>query len=101
MKPRSNYQSVKNACAMLHALSGAVPAGMTNKDLAQAVGIAPAQVTRLAAALIEIGWLRKLDDGNYCVTPVVGGMAVRVMTSFDAAQRQLADLQRNYTNPEL
>lgn len=93
------YTSVKDACAILEALSGAIPAGLPNKEVAAKSGCTPSQVTRLAEALAGVGWVKKLPTGHYCITAQFGRMTFRVMAAFDAAERQLSDLKRNYTTP--
>lgn len=93
------YASVHGALALVEALAGAVPLGLPNKALAEAARITPAQVTRLAAALIAAGWVKKLDSGHYCINAHVGRLAFKVLASFEAAERQLADQRHNYINP--
>ena len=92
------YASVHGALALVEALAGAVPQGLPNKALAEAARITPAQVTRLAAALIAAGWVKKLDSGHYCINAHVGRLAFKVLAAFEAAERQLADQRRNYTH---
>lgn len=93
------YASIKTAAAILDALSGALPDGLANGDIAKAADCTPSQVTRLATALADVGWIEKLPTGRYRITARFGRMSVRVMTSFERAERQLGDIKRNYTLP--
>lgn len=93
------YASIKTAAAILDALAGALPEGLTNGDIAQAAACTPSQVTRLATALAEAGWVEKLPTGRYRITARFGRMSVRVLASFERAERQLGDIKRNYTLP--
>jgi len=91
------YASDKTAAAILDALAGALPEGLTNGDIAQAAACTPSQVTRLTAALADAGWVEKLPTGRFRITTRFGRMTFRVMAGFDRAARQLDDLKRNYT----
>lgn len=99
MNTDKTYASIKTAAAILDALAGALPDGLTNGDIAQAAGCAPSQVTRLTAALAACGWVEKLPTGRFRITARFGRLTFRVMASFDRAARQLEDLKRNYTLP--
>lgn len=93
------YASIKTAAAILDALAGALPEGLTNGDIAQAAACTPSQVTRLTAALGDAGWVEKLPTGRFRITARFGRMTFRVMASFETAERQLGDIKRNYTLP--
>lgn len=94
--PDKNYASVRNAAAIVTALAGAVPDGLGNKDIAAACAITPAQVTRLCAPLIEVGWVRKLTTGNYCIRAEFASLLLRVTASFNTAEQRLEDLRRSF-----
>lgn len=91
-----NYASVRNAAAIVTALAGAVPDGLANKDIAAAARITPAQVTRLCEPLIDVGWVRKLPTGHYCIRPDFSALALKTMASFDTAGQRLHDLRRSF-----
>lgn len=91
------YASIKTAAAILDALAGALPEGLTNGDIAQAAACTPSQVTRLTAALAACGWVEKLPTGRFRITARFGRLTFRVMASFESAERRLADSKRNYT----
>lgn len=97
MSADKTYASLKTAAAILDALSGALPDGLPNGDIAKAAGCAPSQVTRLTAALADAGWVEKLPTGRFRITARFGRMSFRVMAGFESAERRLADSKRNYT----
>ncbi|WP_347484552.1 helix-turn-helix domain-containing protein [Vandammella animalimorsus] len=97
----ANHAYLRAACAILEALSGALPEGLSNADLARITQCSRPQVTRLCAALAQYGWVEKLPSERFRITARFARLALRVMASFEQAQARLADLQRNYTLPTL
>lgn len=88
---------VLRALDMLELLCGALPAGLRNKDLSEALQCPPSYVNRTADSLIAKGWAEKTEDGYLRATVRFGQLSFRVMASFAAAEQKLADLRRNYT----
>jgi DNA-binding IclR family transcriptional regulator len=82
---------------MLELLCAERPAGMTNTDIAAALGCPPSYVTRTAETLIEKGWVEKTPEGRFRVTTRFSRLTFRVLQSFEKASGQLDDLKRNYT----
>ena len=91
------YASIKTAAAILDALAGALPEGLTNGDIAQAAACTPSQVTRLTAALADAGWVEKLPTGRFRITTRFSRLTFRVLADFDRAKQALEAAQRNYT----
>lgn len=88
---------VLRCTALAELLVGAVPHGLPNKAIAEALRIRPGDVTRAAQILIAAGWLEKLPDGNFAVTSRFSRLTFKVNAAFDREQQRFAAMQRNYT----
>ncbi|MGA0610541.1 helix-turn-helix domain-containing protein [Caldimonas sp. KR1-144] len=96
--PDTGPNALVARCAqLLELLCGAVPHGMSNKAIADALRVPPSYVTRAAADLAAIGWVEKLPSGNFCVTTRFSRLSFRVLASFEREQQRLGDMQRNFT----
>jgi len=96
--PESGPNALVERCAhVLEMLCGAVPHGMSNKAIAEALREPPSYVTRAAAELTAIGWVEKLPSGNFGVTTRFSRLSFKVMAAFEKEQQRLSDMQRNYT----
>ncbi len=62
--PRTN-DSARRVLRVLKALKGHTFTGLSNNDLAKALGESPANITRYMATLIEAGLATKLDTGRF------------------------------------
>lgn len=92
---------VLRALNMLERLAGELPRGLTNKDLAEALRCPPSYVTRTADVLVEKGWVEKDEaTGRFRLTTRFSRLGVHVMTAFDRAEQDLAQIRRNYTLPQ-
>lgn len=87
---------VLRALGMLEALSGELPQGLANKDLAARLDCPPSYVTRTADSLIAKGWVEKTHEGRYRITARFSQLAIRSLRAFEKCEQQLADMKRNY-----
>lgn len=89
---------VLRALEMLEALSGELPRGLSNKDLATALRCPPPYITRTAETLVQKGWVEKDEaTGRFRITSQFSRLTFRVLAGFERAERGLADIKRNYT----
>jgi len=66
--------------------------GYTPGELAQASGLAPADITRYVATLIEAGYAERIPETNRIrVAVAIARKALQVMQSLDAAERRIAE----------
>lgn len=94
---KATSAQVLRALSMLEVLSGELPAGMSNKDIAAALACPPSYVTRTAETLIEKGWVERTPEGRFRITTRFSRLTFRVLQSFEKASSQLDDMKRNYT----
>lgn len=66
MSSVKEIQSVRNACAVIEAIAGHQPVGVS--ELARLTGIDKSAVHRLAVTLNHAGWLDQVDDGRWRVS---------------------------------
>jgi DNA-binding IclR family transcriptional regulator len=57
--------SAQRALRVLKALRGATFTGLSNTDVAKALGETPSNVSRSLAVLVEEGFVLRLDNGRY------------------------------------
>ena len=89
---------VLRALDMLETLSGELPRGLSNKDLAAVLRCPPPYVTRTADTLIQKGWIEKDEaTGRFRITSNFSRLTFRVLAGFERAERSLQDTKRNYT----
>ena len=89
---------VLRALEMLEALSGELPRGLSNKDLATALRCPPPYITRTAETLVQKGWVEKDEaTGRFRITTRFSRLTFRVLADFDRAKQALEAAQRNYT----
>ena len=94
---KAGSDQVLRALSMLELLCGELPAGMSNKEIATALGVPPPYVTRTAETLIVKGWVERTEEGRFRVTTRFSRLTFRVLQSFEKASTQLDDMRRNYT----
>lgn len=87
---------VLRALAMLELLSGELPNGMSNKDIATALDCPAPYVTRTAATLIDKGWVERTPEGRFRITSRFSQLTVRTLRAFEKCAQQLDDMKRNY-----
>ena len=71
-------------------------AGMTNKEIALAVGTTETNACRDLKILDEAGWLRKDSKSRWRLSPEFGGLAGQIMKSFKVARLELSKEEERY-----
>lgn len=87
---------VLRVLSMLELLSGELPLGMTNKDIATALSVPASYVTRDAELLMDKGWVEKTPEGRFRITTRFSQLSVRSLRAFEKCAQQLEDMRRNY-----
>lgn len=70
----------------------AVLDGMSNKEIADALGYSPCNVSRDLDLLARAGWAHRLDNGRWAVTT----KPVALMQLYQLYMAELADRGRNF-----
>ncbi|WGE51153.1 MULTISPECIES: helix-turn-helix domain-containing protein [Actinobacillus] len=65
---REKLNTTQRALRILKALKGRSLTGLTNKELCEAIGETPVNVTRALALLETEGFVQKLDTGAYALS---------------------------------
>lgn len=96
-KPRTN-DSARRALRVLKALRGHTLAGLSNTDLAKALGESPANITRYMDTLIESGFATRLDTGRFA--PSIGFLQYAMATAeeLQRAQARITEIQARITS---
>lgn len=85
-------QSALKVFTVLDVLWRNFATGFTPGELAQATGLAPADITRYTATLIEAGYAERIPETNRLrIAVAVARKALQVMQSLDAAERRLSE----------
>ncbi len=58
-------KSLLRGIAILESLKGQSIHGLSNSEIAQAIGESPVNTSRTLAALVEAGWVSRLETGRY------------------------------------
>ena len=85
----------KKGCRVLKvfkALEGHPIIGISNKDIADGLGISPSSVSRDLGDLIAEGLVEKLDNGNYAYSVRTLQIAERFRQQQENLQRRLAEV---------
>ena len=96
-KPRTN-DSARRALRVLKALRGHTLAGLSNTELAKALGESPANITRYMDTLIESGFATRLDTGRFA--PSIGFLQYAMATAeeLQRAQARITEIQARITS---
>lgn len=74
MSEKENNQAVRRSHQIIKALAGHFYDGLSNKELAEAIGTSAVNITRDLQTLEDIGYARKLENGRWALSN--GPMAV-------------------------
>lgn len=86
----ANTRSIPCALTMVEALAKSPMEGLSNKALSEALGVPATTVVRIAAQLIEGGWVRRVDETeHYAISPHIVQISVAVDRALDDAARDL------------
>ena len=78
----------------LKLLPGNAMNGLSNQELAQALGTSAPQVTRIMATLVAEGLATKLDSGRYAPGVALLGMAQRHADEMNHATARVAEINQ-------
>jgi len=98
MTTKRTNDSVRRALRVLKALRGHTLAGLSNTDLAKALGESPANITRYMDTLIESGFATRLDTGRFA--PSIGFLQYAMATAeeLQRAQARITEIQARITS---
>jgi predicted DNA-binding transcriptional regulator YafY len=72
--------------------------GLTNKELAGLVGTSEANICRDLALFDRYGWTVRNNTGRRRLSPAFGGIAGRVMRSYQEAKLRLTEEEAQYAS---
>jgi DNA-binding IclR family transcriptional regulator len=72
--------------------------GLTNKELAGAVGTSEANLCRDMALFDRHGWATRNNTGRWRLSPIFGGIAGRIMRSYQEAKLRLTEEEAKYAS---
>ncbi len=86
MSVKSTHDSVRRAMRLLKALRGHTLTGLSNVELAKALGESAANVTRYVDTLEEEGWVTRLPTGR--IAPSIGFLQYAMATAEELQRGQ-------------
>jgi predicted DNA-binding transcriptional regulator YafY len=72
--------------------------GLTNKELAGLVGTSETNICRDMAIFDRYGWTVKNESGRWRLSPTFGGIAGRIMRSYQEAKLRLTEEEARYAS---
>ncbi len=96
-KPRTS-ESALRVLRVMKALKGHSLHGLSNGELAKALGESPANITRCMDTLIESGFATRLDTGRFA--PSIGFLQYAMATAeeLQRAQARITEIQARITS---
>ncbi|HBO4355071.1 TPA: helix-turn-helix domain-containing protein [Pseudomonas aeruginosa] len=93
MTAKRTHDSVRRALRLMKALRGHALRGLSNAELAKALGESPVNVTRYVDTLVEEGWATRLEDGR--ITPGIAFLQFAMATTeeLDRAGARLTEMR--------
>lgn len=95
MKPESTNAATRRSHRIVELLAGRFFDGMTNKDLAAAVGTSAVNMCRDLATLENLGYVRKLENGCWGLTTKPLIIMKRYANHYESLQERMAETNRN------
>ncbi|AAP96320.1 IclR family transcriptional regulator [[Haemophilus] ducreyi] len=90
---REKLNTTQRALRILKALKGRSLTGLTNKELCEAIGETPVNVTRAIAFLEAEGFVQRLNTGAYGLSYQILQIAVSHETEMQKASERLAQVR--------
>jgi DNA-binding IclR family transcriptional regulator len=78
-------------------LAGRFYDGMGTKELADAIGTSPPNISRDMRVLTDLGYAHKLDNGRWSLTTRILGVIQAYQTHYNNLQNRMAESARNIT----
>lgn len=91
MREKSN--TAQRCLRILNALKGRSLTGLTNKELSEAIGETPVNISRAVAILEAEGFVHKLETGAYGLSFKMLQIAVNHETEMQKATERLAQVR--------
>lgn len=73
-------------------------AGLTNKELARAVGTTETNVCRDMALFEQYGWAERNASGRWRLSPKFGGISGQIVKSYQKARLSLSEDEARYAS---
>jgi DNA-binding IclR family transcriptional regulator len=73
-------------------------AGLTNKELAGLAGTSETNLCRDMALFEKYGWTTRNKSGRWRLSPAFGGIAGRIMRSYQEAKLRLTEEEAKYAS---
>lgn len=90
------YSAQERLCAEIRTLYESHVDGMTNKDLAHAVGTSEANVCRDLDVLKKFKWVVRDDNARWHLSPEFGGISGQIIKSYQKAKLRLSQEEERY-----
>ncbi len=91
MKKRT---SATRVLEVLRVLKGHSLRGLSNGEIAHALGDTPVNITRALATLGEVGFVTRLDSGRYAPGIELAQIALAHLNELDRAERRLHEIKQ-------
>jgi predicted DNA-binding transcriptional regulator YafY len=72
--------------------------GLTNKELAERTRTSEANICRDMALFDRMGWATRKNTGRWRLSPAFGGIAGRIMRSYQEAKLRLTEEEAKYAS---
>ncbi|HAU2961031.1 TPA: helix-turn-helix domain-containing protein [Salmonella enterica subsp. diarizonae] len=94
MMSENTNPSLRRGLRILKALKGRSLQGLSNKELAKALGESPVNITRTIEVLIDEGLVQRLDTGRYAPGMQLLFIAQAFSNEMVVAQARIAELNQ-------
>ncbi|TNG91326.1 IclR family transcriptional regulator [Pasteurellaceae bacterium USgator11] len=92
-KPKEYRNTLKRALRIMKALKGRTIEGLTLTALSKAIDDSPVNTLRAINALIDEGFMQKLDSGNYALSYHILQIAIEYGREMDKAYSRLDQIK--------
>jgi len=85
-----------NILEIIRVLSDNHILGMSHQLLAAEIGVSETELWEFIRMLLRHGWVLKGDDSRWRLSPTFGGIAGRIMRSYQEAKLRLTEEEARY-----
>ena len=89
------FAAVRRSHKIVELLAGRFFDGMSNKDIAEALGVSPPMSSRDMDILEDMGYARKLPNGRWALTPKTLAVYRAYALHYEETQSRLGESLRN------
>jgi DNA-binding IclR family transcriptional regulator len=86
--------SARRVLAVLRTLKGHTLHGLSNGEIAKALGETPVNITRALDVLVDEGFATKLDSGRYGPGMELAQIGVAHLNELDLAERRINEIRQ-------